>query len=164
MKSWQSGTRYMLGVLNGTFLHIHELVVSVLHSLPCPWCVLACLHIQNFNVAIYFADDMHKTYSFFSLLWPCPIQVTDVYGQPMRYVQQLSLEEEIISWKSYRAGAWDYLLLASRNLVRVFVQLGTYYEPLQDLLPAAGMTHFEGIMPVSVRFFNAFIFSCFASR
>ncbi|XP_042856568.1 uncharacterized protein LOC122243146 [Penaeus japonicus] len=100
MKSWQSGTRYMLGVLNGTFLHIHELVV------------------------------------------------TDVYGQPMRYVQQLSLEEEIISWKSYRAGAWDYLLLASRNLVRVFVQLGTYYEPLQDLLPAAGMTHFEGIMPI----------------
>lgn len=85
------------------------------------------------------------------------IKVTDIYDQAIRYVQELSLEEEIISWKSYRAGAWDYLLLASRNLVRVFVQLGTYYEPLQDLLPAAGMTHFEGIVPLTVRFCNIFV-------
>ncbi|XP_047496361.1 uncharacterized protein LOC125043997 [Penaeus chinensis] len=102
MQSWQSGTRFMLGVLNGTSIHIHELVVS------------------------------------------------DIYDQAIRHVQELRFEEEIISWKSYRAGAWDYLLLASRNLVRVFVQLGTYYEPLQDLLPAAGMTHFEGIVPVII--------------
>ncbi|ROT76673.1 hypothetical protein C7M84_004737 [Penaeus vannamei] len=93
---------FYAGVLNGTSLHIHELVA------------------------------------------------TDMYDQAIRYVQELSLQEEIISWKSYRTGAWDYLLLASRNLVRVYVQLGTYYEPLQDLLPAAGMTHFEGIVPVNI--------------
>lgn len=96
--------------------------------------------------------------SLFSHLKSRSVKATDMYDQAIRYVQELSLQEEIISWKSYRTGAWDYLLLASRNLVRVYVQLGTYYEPLQDLLPAAGMTHFEGIVPVNVRFCNIFVF------
>lgn len=123
----------------------------------CPW-YIAVILIQKLYITMSHFTMYFICTSLFSHLKSRSVKATDMYDQAIRYVQELSLQEEIISWKSYRTGAWDYLLLASRNLVRVYVQLGTYYEPLQDLLPAAGMTHFEGIVPVNVRFCNIFVF------